>query len=143
MDDKALIDILLVEDNEGDVELTKLAFEAAEVPVRIAVVNNGAEALEYLKQQAVTGQAMPRLILLDINMPRMEGMEFLKIAKEDEMLKVIPVIMLTSSRAEKDIRESYRRHANSYLLKPDSIENRTSMAKQVHDFWITLAQAAA
>jgi chemotaxis family two-component system response regulator Rcp1 len=144
MSSETVADILLVEDNEGDVELTKLAFEEANVPVNLVVANDGAAALEYLHQKVESHQVpTPKLILLDINMPRMDGMEFLQIIKQDERLKVIPVIMLTSSRASKDILESYRRHANSYILKPDSIERRIDMAKQLHDFWINLAQAAA
>src|SRR5271155_114897 len=107
------VDILLVEDNEGDIELTKIAFEAEEAPVRLLVAHDGVEGMDCLyKRGGFEGAATPSLILLDINMPRMGGMEFLRIVKQDEHLKIIPVIMLTSSDAQSDIIKSYRCHAN-------------------------------
>jgi chemotaxis family two-component system response regulator Rcp1 len=133
------INILLVEDNEGDVELTRVAFEEGEVRACLSVAHDGAEALDLLRRDASPEAAQPDLILLDINMPRMNGMEFLSIVKQDERLKLIPVIMLTSSKAHADILESYRRHANSYILKPYGIKEGIEVAKQVQSFWMHLA----
>ena len=136
-----ITDILLVEDNEGDIELTKTAFEIAEVSFRLSVTNDGAEAVEYLFKRGRFRDAItPRIILLDINMPRMDGMEFLKTIKQDEQLKIIPVIMLTSSSAQTDILESYRRHANSYIIKPHGINAGVDMVKKIESFWIGLSR---
>jgi two-component system, chemotaxis family, response regulator Rcp1 len=135
------MNILLVEDNEGDIELTKRAFKRANLSATLSVTHDGVEAIEYLSRQGRFSDAVrPDLVLLDLNMPRMGGHQFLDIVKQDEKLKSIPVIVLTSSDAPKDIRECYERHANCYILKPFDSKKFTDMIKQVEDFWANLAQ---
>jgi len=141
MNASASILILLVEDNEGDIELTQIAFARAGVNARFTIAHNGAEAVEYiLKQGKFKESPVPDLILLDINMPRMGGLECLRIIKQDESAKIIPVIMLTSSNAQNDILGLYQAHANSYVLKPHGIKANIDMAKQIEQFWINLAR---
>lgn len=133
--------ILLVEDNEGDIELTVRAFKWGKLTSTLAVAHNGVEALEYLSQQGEFGDAVrPDFILLDLNMPRMGGREFLEIIKHDDKLKSIPVIILTSSSAPQDILECYERHANCYILKPFDLQKFMEMVKQVENFWCNLVQ---
>lgn len=135
------MNILLVEDNEGDIELTERAFKRGKLASTLSVTHDGVEAIEYLSRQGKFGDAAkPDLVLLDLNMPRMGGRKFLEIVKQDEKLKSIPVIVLTSSSAPKDIQESYDRHANCYILKPFDTEKFTDMVKQVEGFWVNLAQ---
>src|SRR5579872_6647103 len=112
------LDILLVEDNDGDVEMTQRA--CRDNPTcTISVANDGIEALDFLFRRGKFPDArIPQLILLDLNMPRMNGKEFLEIVKQDPKLKIIPVIMLTSSDSTKDIHECYERHVNCYVVKP-------------------------
>jgi chemotaxis family two-component system response regulator Rcp1 len=136
----APIEILLVEDNEGDIELTRIAFEEGNVRANLSVAHDGAEALDVLSKRGNFANAVePDLILLDINMPRMNGLEFLDIVKQDERLKVIPVVMLTSSNARADIIASYRGHANGYILKPLGIEEGAITARTIERFWKDLA----
>jgi len=138
--EKTPIEILLVEDNEGDIGLTRVAFEDGNVRAHLSVVHDGVEALDYLfKRGDFANAAEPDLILLDINMPRMNGLDFLNIIKQDGHLKLIPVVMLTSSNAHSEIIESYRRHANGYVLKPSGIKEGSTMAKKIEAFWIDLA----
>jgi|SRR5580658_9905636 chemotaxis family two-component system response regulator Rcp1 len=135
------MNILLVEDNEGDVELTKRAFKRGNLSATLSVAHDGVEAIEYLSRQGRFSDAVrPDLVLLDLNMPRMGGHQFLDIVKQDAKLKSIPVIVLTSSDAPKDIRECYDRHANSYILKPFDSNKFTDMIKQVEEFWVKLAE---
>ena len=135
------MNVLLVEDNEGDIELTERAFERGNLTATLSVTHNGAEAIEYLSRQGRFSDAVkPDLILLDLNMPRMGGHQFLEIVKQDEKLKSIPVIVLTSSSAPKDIRGCYERHANCYILKPFDPLKFMDMIKQVEDFWANLVQ---
>jgi two-component system response regulator len=137
----AAIHILLVEDNEGDVELAKIAFRQGGVPAHLSVVRDGMEALEYLsKQNGFRDAPRPDLVLLDLNMPRMGGKEFLATVKTDRKLKSLPVIVFTSSSAPKDIAECYERHANCYILKPPDLAAFTRAAQQVGEFWLNLAQ---
>ena len=113
------IEILLVEDNEPDVLLTLEAFEDARVPNRMHVARDGVEALRFLRREGEhAGAPRPDVILLDINMPRMNGLEVLREVKQDPQLMTIPVIMLTTSRAEEDILRSYQAYAASYVVKP-------------------------
>ena len=133
--------ILLVEDNEGDVELTQIAFKRGNLSSDLCVVNDGMEALDFLfKRNTFEKAATPDIILLDLNMPRMGGKEFLSIVKQDARLKSIPVIVFTSSNAPKDIEESYKNHANSYIIKPFGLNEYIEVAKRVENFWIKLSQ---
>ena len=130
------LDILLVEDNEGDVELTRRAFLNASPPVRMSVANNGNQALDFLnKQGSFEGVRTPDLILLDINMPRMDGKQFLGVVKQDESFKAIPVVMFTSSQSPADIRECYERHASCYVVKPFDGREYADTLKKVVCFW--------
>lgn len=133
--------ILLVEDNEGDIELLKIAFEQADMTSHLSVVHDGVEALDYILGRGMfTAATIPDIILLDLNMPRMDGKEFLNIIKQDKALLCIPVIVFTSSKAHKDIIESYKCHANSYIIKPFGLQEYIEVAKQIERFWITVAQ---
>lgn len=130
------MNILLVEDNDGDIELTERAFRKGNLAAKLSVAHDGVEALEMLGRKGDRGAALrPDLILLDLNMPRMDGREFLAAIKSDPDLKSIPVIMLTSSNAPRDISECYERHANCYIIKPFGTEKFTAMVKQLDEFW--------
>lgn len=139
--EKPLQNVLLVEDNEGDIELTKIAFKKAGLTCQLAVVYDGEEGIDYLYRRGKFGNApTPDVILVDINMPRMGGKEFLDVIKGDELLKVIPVIMLTSSRAPAEIVDCYQRHANCYILKPSGLEAFINIARQIQTFWLNLVE---
>jgi CheY-like chemotaxis protein len=134
------LEILLVEDNEGDVEMVRAALDEQTPPCRLAVAKDGREALDYLLKQHVHHNAtLPQLIFLDLNMPRMDGKVLLRIIKHNERLNTIPVVVLTSSRAPSDIQGAYELHANCYLVKPfDGTEFRRAIG-QVVNFWRDLA----
>ena len=135
------IHILLVEDNEGDILLTREALEEAKIVNRISVAYDGIEALEFLKKRAPFGDGeTPDLILLDINLPRMDGTEVLGIIKNDPDLRRIPVIMLTTSSSEKDILVSYDNHANCYITKPVDLERFMEVVRTIEDFWISIVK---
>ncbi len=138
---KKSMNILLVEDNEGDIELTKIAFREGNLASKLSVAHDGAEALAYLSQEGVFEDTQrPDLIMLDLNMPVMSGKELLEIIKKDDKLKSIPVIVFTSSNARSDVSECYNLHANSYILKPSNLEDYIQVAKRVEDFWTDIAQ---
>lgn len=133
--------ILLVEDNEGDVEMVRAALEDQLPPCNISVVKDGRAALNYLfKHGDFEDVTEPQLILLDLNMSGMDGKILLKIVKEDESVNTIPVVVLTSSRAPSDIHEAYARHANCYVVKPFDSKDFKNAIRQVVDFWRNLAQ---
>lgn len=137
----SLLNILLIEDNEGDIELTKIAFSKGQLSSNLRVAHDGAEAVKCLSKQGEFQNApRPDLILLDLNMPKMGGKEFLERVKQDAKTKSIPVIILTSSSATRDIQECYERHANCYIIKPPDLAAFIKMAGQVGDFWLNLAQ---
>jgi chemotaxis family two-component system response regulator Rcp1 len=134
------LEILLVEDNEGDVEMIRAALEDQLPPCNVSVVKDGREALNYLFQPgAFQNAAAPQLILLDLNMSGMDGKILLKIIKEDERVNMIPVVVLTSSKAPSDIREAYARHANCYVVKPFDSKEFKSAIRQIVNFWENLA----
>ncbi len=138
---KTPLEILLVEDNEGDVEMTERAFRDKKPACNISVANDGIEALDFLfKRGKFPDAPAPQLILLDLNMPRMDGKKFLEVVKEDIKLKSIPVIMLTSSQSPTDIRECYERHANYYVVKPFDGKEFADAVRQVVSFWSNLGQ---
>jgi len=138
---KKEIRILLVEDNEGDIILTLEALKEARIGNMIDVVRDGDEALRFLgKEGDFENQETPDLILLDINLPKVDGIEVLTIIKKDERLKIIPVVMLTTSDSEKDIMESYQCHANCYITKPVNFVNFMEVIQAIKDFWINIVQ---
>ena len=131
--------ILLVEDNEGDILLTKEAFAECKVKTDISVAKNGQEALDFLYKKGIfKGVKKPDLILLDINIPIFNGHEILKKIKEDPDLKKIPVIILTTSSSQKDISEAYENHCNSYVKKPLDISEFLSAILKIEEFWLQL-----
>jgi two-component system, chemotaxis family, response regulator Rcp1 len=135
------IEILLVEDNPGDVRLTLEAFKGISVPNNFSVVSDGVEALAYLRQQGPYANSMqPDLILLDLNLPKKDGREVLAEIKADEHLMQIPVIVLTTSAAEEDIARAYRAHANSYISKPVDLVQFFSVVHSIESFWLTLVK---
>lgn len=135
------INILLVEDNPGDVVLTREALDDAKVRNELNVVGDGVEALEYLRRQGPhTGAPRPDLILLDLNLPRKDGREVLAEIKQDPDLKRIPVVVLTTSKAEEDILRSYDLHANCYVTKPVDLNQFLSIVKTIEDFWLTVVK---
>jgi len=132
------VNILLIEDNPGDVRLTKEAFKESGMNVNLNVVMDGVEALLYLKQEETYADAViPDLILLDLNLPKKDGREVLEIIKKDDNLMCIPVVVLTTSGAEQDISNSYRLHANCYLNKPIEFDKFFDLIQKVEDFWLS------
>lgn len=133
------IEILLVEDNPGDVRLTQEALKEGKVMNVLNIVGNGEEALAYLRRQGAYAQTTrPDLILLDLNLPRKSGQEVLAEIKDDPELKRIPVVILTVSEAEQDIIKSYNLHANCYITKPVNLEQFMGVIKTIEDFWLTV-----
>ena len=131
------IEILLVEDNPGDARLTIEAMREAKVRNRIHVVEDGVEALEFLRRQGRFGDApRPYLILLDLNLPRKDGREVLAEVKADPDLKRIPVVVLTTSRAEEDVIRAYDLHANCYVTKPVDLAQFMKIVAQIDEFWV-------
>src|SRR5271167_651290 len=135
------IQVLLVEDSPGDVRLTQEAFRDANPLIHLHVANDGVEAMAFLRQQGVHAHApRPDLILLDLNLPKMDGREVLAHIKEDESLKTIPTVILTTSEAEADIVKSYQLQANCYLTKPVQLEEFEALVKSINDFWLREAK---
>ena len=131
------IEILLVEDNPGDVELTRIAFREAKLPNPLRVVAVGVQAMAYLRQKPPFEDAIrPGLILLDLNLPRVDGREVLQTVKSDPELRRIPVCVMSSSRQEADVRQSYDLHANSYISKPVTIVSLVEILAQLHNYWL-------
>jgi chemotaxis family two-component system response regulator Rcp1 len=133
------IHILLVDDNEGDILLTREALDDARIVNKISIAYDGLEAIRFLKKQPA-GANTPDLILLDINLPKMNGTEVLAFIKNDPDLKRIPVIMLTTSSAEKDILASYDNHANCYITKPVDLDMFINVVRTIEDFWISIVK---
>jgi CheY-like chemotaxis protein len=136
-----VIDILLVEDDEGDVLMTREAFEYHKIRNRLHVVNDGEKALQFLRRQGPYGDApRPGLILLDLNLPRKDGREVLADLKADPELCVIPVVVLTTSEAEEDILRSYSLHANAYVSKPVDFSRFVEVIRQIDEFFVTVVK---
>lgn len=132
-----LADILLVEDNEGDIELTKDAFEEAKMRNMLHIVDDGEKALDFLyKRNGYSDKPTPDIILLDLNLPKVDGREVLKTIKNDPDLKRIPTVILTSSHADKDILDSYNLHANSYIVKPVDAMKFMDVIQQLKSFYV-------
>lgn len=134
--------ILLVEDNPDDVELTKRALQQNNITNELVVRHDGVEALEYLIQSCASpvagGAGLPAVILLDINLPRMDGLDLLRRIRADERLKLLPVVMLTSSKEDQDILRSYDSGANSYIRKPVEFEQFNDAVHQLGLYWLLL-----
>jgi len=135
------IHILLVEDNEGDIVLTKEAFEEAKILTKLSVVRDGKEALDFLtKQGKYTNADMPDMLLLDVNLPKKNGHQVLQYIKGDENLKHIPVIMLTTSSSPKDINLSYNNYANCFITKPVDVHEFIGVIATIENFWISIVK---
>jgi CheY-like chemotaxis protein len=131
------VTVLLVEDSPGDVRLTQEAFRNANASIALHVASDGVEAMEFLLQEGAHGQApRPDLILLDLNLPRMDGREVLAKVKSSDALKTIPTLILTTSQSEADILKSYQLHANCYLTKPVQLDAFDSLVASINDFWL-------
>ncbi|KYP15110.1 response regulator [Flavihumibacter sp. CACIAM 22H1] len=137
------VHILLVEDNEGDIVLTLDAFEESKIKTTISVVKNGRDALDFLRRNGpYVQETKPDLILLDINIPILNGHEVLKEIKQDPDLKKIPVIMLTTSSNQRDINLAYENHSNSYVTKPIEMEDFLKAILRIEEFWLQLSKLA-
>ena len=133
------VDILLVEDSPTDVLLAREALEHAKVLNTLHVVDDGVEALEFLRARGkYSGAARPDLVLLDLNLPRKDGREVLAEIKADPSLKLIPVVVLTTSKAEEDILRAYGLHANCFVTKPVDFDQFTNVVKAIENFWFTV-----
>lgn len=135
------IEVLLVEDNPGDVRLTKEALREGKVENHIHVVPDGVEALAYLRQEREYADATrPDLILLDLNLPRMDGRDVLREVKGDPNLRNIPIVVLTSSQAEQDIVRAYDLHANCYVTKPVDLDQFITVVQSIESFWFAVVK---
>jgi len=135
------IELLLVEDSEPDVRLTKEALLEAKVKNRLSVVEDGVEAMTFLHREGAHAAApRPDLILLDLNLPRKDGRQVLKELKADESLKRIPVVILTTSKNEEDVLRAYDLHANCYITKPVDFNRFMEVVKSIEDFWLTVVK---
>ncbi len=131
------LQLLLVEDNPGDVRLTKEALKAGDVAVNLSVARDGVEAIEFLRREGAFESApAPDLILLDLNLPRKNGREVLSEIKADPILKKIPVLVMTTSRADQDINRAYSLNANCYITKPMDLDEFLRIVKSIEDFWM-------
>ncbi|CAJ59327.1 MULTISPECIES: response regulator [Frankia] len=135
------VEVLLVEDDPGDVLMTREAFEDHKLRNHLNVVSDGVEALAYLRGEGeYAGSPRPDLILLDLNLPRRDGREVLREVKADERLRRIPVVVLTTSEAEEDVLRSYDLHANAYITKPVDFERFVAVVRHIDDFFVTVAR---
>ena len=135
------VDILLVEDNPGDVRLTREALSEAKVHNALSVARDGVEALAFLRrEEPYTSAPRPDLILLDVNLPRKNGLEVLAEIKADPALRTIPVVMLTTSDAERDVNTAYSLHANAYITKPVDLEQFFTAIRALDDFYLTVVR---
>jgi chemotaxis family two-component system response regulator Rcp1 len=135
------IEILLVEDNAGDVRLTREALKDAKVITSLHVARDGEEAMEFLYRKGkYVGAPRPDLVLLDLNLPRKDGREVLAEIKADEDLKRIPVVILTTSKSEEDVLKSYNLHANCYVTKPLDLDRFIGVVRAIEDFWFTVVK---
>jgi two-component system, chemotaxis family, response regulator Rcp1 len=133
------VEILLVEDSPSDTELTVEALKEAKVRNHLSIVEDGVQALEFLRRQGIYAQApRPDLIMLDLNLPRKDGREVLAEIKSDDALKTIPVVVLTTSRAEQDVLQAYSHHANCYVTKPVDFEQFLNVVRSIESFWLML-----
>ncbi len=138
---RRVVEILLVEDNPGDVRLIEEAFKEGKIKNNINVVEDGVEAVKYLKKEDKYSHSIrPDLILLDLNLPKMDGREVLKIIKYDDQLKRIPIVILTTSDAEEDILKTYNTYANCFITKPIDLYDFIHVVQYIEDFWFTVVK---
>jgi two-component system, chemotaxis family, response regulator Rcp1 len=141
MDQVRPVDILLVEDNPGDVRLTKEALKDAKVLNEVYVARDGVEAMKFLhRQNSFANVPLPDLILLDLNLPKKDGREVLAEIKQDLLLRHIPVVVLTTSKAEEDIVKTYNLHANAYITKPVDLNRFVEIIHALEEFWFTVVK---
>ena len=135
------LEILLVEDNPGDIRLIKEILKEGRINNNLNITEDGEEAMEFLRKEGeFANSPRPDLILLDLNLPKKDGREVLEEIKEDENLRRIPVVVLTTSKAEKDILKSYDMHANSYITKPVDFDQFIKVIKSIEDFWLEVVK---
>jgi CheY-like chemotaxis protein len=135
------IQILLVEDNEGDIILTQEALSDAKIKNKVAVARDGEEAINFLDEGVkYSRSSLPDLILLDINLPKIDGKEVLYYIKNNDALKKIPVVMLTTSSSQLDISDAYSHHANCFITKPVDLNKFFEVVRMIEDFWITIVK---
>jgi DNA-binding response OmpR family regulator len=135
------IEILLIEDNSGDVRLTQEALKEGKILNKLHVVRDGVEAMAFLRQEGKYANAIrPDLIMLDLNLPKKDGKEVLAEIKSDSYLKVIPVIILTVSKLEEDIIKTYDLHANCYITKPIELDSFIAVVRAIEDFWLAIVK---
>lgn len=135
------IEILLVEDNPGDVRLIEEVLKDGKVRNNMHVVADGVEAMAFLRREGeYAGLSLPDLVLLDLNLPKKDGREVLEEIKKDQELKHIPVVVLTTSKAERDVLRSYDLHANCYITKPVDLDQFISVVKSIEDFWLSIVK---
>jgi CheY-like chemotaxis protein len=138
------IDVLLVEDSPGDVRLTREAFQEANGAIRMHVASDGVQAMQFLQRRgAFADSPRPDFILLDLNLPKMDGREVLALIKGDQSLRTIPTIILTTSDAEADVLRSYELQANCYLTKPVQLEQFDEAVRRINEFWLLTATLPA
>ena len=131
------VELLLVEDNPGDVRLTQEALKEGTLEVNLSVARDGVEAIDFLRHRApFTNAPLPDLILLDLNLPRKNGREVLSEIKSDPLLRRIPVLVMTTSRADQDIQKAYSLNANCYITKPMDLDEFLRIVKSIEDFWL-------
>ena len=136
-----VIDVLLVEDDPGDVLMTREAFDDNKVANRLQVVSDGVSALAFLRKEGEHADApTPDLVLLDLNLPRMDGREVLEAMKNDDALRSIPVVVLTTSEAEEDVVRSYSLHANAYVTKPVDFDRFIEVVRQIDEFFVEVVR---
>ncbi|RJP16169.1 MAG: response regulator [Candidatus Abyssobacteria bacterium SURF_5] len=134
-----IADILLVEDNPGDIRLTQEAFREGKIKINLHITRDGEEAMDFLRQNGKFEDApRPDLILLDLNLPRKDGREVLEELKRDQDLKNIPVVILTVSKAEEDVLKTYNLNANAYIVKPVDLDQFIRVIRVIEDFWLTI-----
>ena len=138
---KKKVQILLVEDNEGDIILAQEALKRAKMSNEVIVARDGEEALEYLNRKQLNKEGrLPDLILLDINLPKVDGKEVLTAIKNDPKLKIIPVVMLTTSASEKDVLDAYSNHANCFITKPSELDKFLHIVHKIENFWLSIVK---
>lgn len=135
------VEVLIVEDNPGDVELAKEALRETSIPLRLHVAENGEEALSFLRREGeYAAVPLVDLVLLDLNMPKKSGHEVLDEMKKDADLRLVPVVVFTSSSAREDIERAYDRYANCYITKPGDLDELVSVVRAIESFWLTVVR---
>jgi chemotaxis family two-component system response regulator Rcp1 len=139
-----VIEILLVEDNPGDLRLAQEGLRQSKVASHLSVARDGEEALEFMRRQGAHAEApRPQLVLLDLNLPKRSGFEVLEELKADQDLQRIPVVVLSSSDSDEDVARAYDLHAACYVSKPSDFQEFAAVVEQVHDFWLSVARLPA